>query len=307
MPKVAVGVWAVLWLVATYGQKPDEVGAAGRSILMLTLGIAAAINAAWLTPRARALRASSPRDRQLHSILLCCATMLLVIHFAQAFRFIYASPTATTGLAWIDFLLIAVSTTMLLVAGISWPTWAPIFQASASTTMALPAGDVAKAGAQVARSPTTDRDAHAGNQPAATGGSYSGAPQRATAAPAEPSPKPKKARQAARAQPAQPHSAAAHSAVQIALRGTFLMAGFVAAMLVLPSLDSEHASRAARHASPAIEVCAQQKSLPSPMPPPPKVSPEHKGVAPSPPKSAQRSARTAPGGSQRDGASRAPP
>lgn len=116
-----------------YGQTLAPVDTPGRAILMLSAGIAAAINVTARMPQLRLVRSTHPKVKRVHNLLLCCATSQLVIHVARAFLAIYTRSNATAEQDWIDFLLVPLQTTMFLLVATYWPMLKPTTQGRAST------------------------------------------------------------------------------------------------------------------------------------------------------------------------------
>lgn len=306
MSTAGISIWSMCWLVAIYGQTAAPVGAAGRLILMLPAGIAAAVNVGWLMPQARALRANNATAWWIHGTLLLLSTVLLAIHFVGAFQQVYASTNSTIGVGWVDFLLIALPATMLIVIGVGWPVL-PIFRPSKSTTMVpAQANDSAVPATQTKSNPgrsipSTDQRVPAGRS--------NSAPQKAAAPRSARNPAPdagEKADRATQGHAEQAPSTSARSLAQTARAGMLVIGGFVCAMAITSS-PVEDAQIATCWTGPIAELSELQKSSLTATAPP-KASTGQKAVGQPAPKATQKSPRTSRAdGNVRHGVSRAPP
>lgn len=296
---IAICIGATLCLVATYGQTRAEVGAAGRSILILTAGIAAAIVVTCRAPQARASTSNGTSARWLRGKLSACSILLVSIHLTSAFQAIYDSPGATSGSAWIDVALVGLPTLILVLVGLGWPNLLPVARLSAHTIAAAPSR---KAAVRTERqTPSSGRNALGHDQSASNGyGRSSASPQVAVVHSAhnpargqeQPSP------------PGQPHESVSDDfALPLTMACGLLIVAIVVggfSYMGWPATQSvaigEASSIGKDHASRDLAV----SPIASPV--------EHGSGDRPPPKSTQQSPPTSPSGrSPRSGASRAPP
>jgi hypothetical protein len=119
--RLALGIWGCCCAIALFGQTSASVGVVGRSILIFTDAIAAAVVVAWLMPEFRHLRMRSAASWWIDTILLCGSVSLVTIRTVQAFGKIYASPGASSGNAVIDLALIFLPVAIIMLFALGWP------------------------------------------------------------------------------------------------------------------------------------------------------------------------------------------